>query len=949
MKKETRFNHRQNRYELIFNHSRDIILILQSDGRIVDANRSAVDAYGFSYEELVNKTIFDLRQPDADSLVKEQMQEASKEHLLFEATHRRKDGSSFPVEVSSQAFRFDSDNFLLSIIRDISDRIGVEKKLRLAQKQLNSMIEFLPDATFAIDKERKVIAWNRAMETMTGVKKEDMIGKGDFAYSLPFYNEARPMLIDFIFSDTFDQFDCTYDLKRTNDSLYTQSFVENFFPGQDIYLWAKATPLYDENHQVIGAIESIRDITERKRVEDAIKDSRDFYLSIFNELPTLAWHADRRGRYIDLNKSWLDFTGRTLQEEQNYGWMENIHPDDVGNVSIAYRHALKDRRPFKLEYRLRRYDRKYRWIIHSGRPYSGIKGEFAGYIGVCYDITELKSTKEQVLKLSTAVEQGPSIVIITNTAGEIEYVNPKFTEITGYHYDEVIGKNPRILKSGKVPLEEYKKLWKVISAGQEWRGEFLNKKKSGELYWEYASISSIRDSTDKITHYLAVKEDITERKKTGEKISFLAFNDTLTGLPNRTKFTEILANRLEATGSSINTISVLFIDLDMFKRVNDTLGHGAGDKLLVDVGKRLTAIVDNQGIVSRMGGDEFTVLLELPHNEALKEIVEKILHGFRKPWIIDDLEFYFTASIGVATYPGDGEDAETLLKRADTAMYWAKERGKNNYQFYTSTIQDRSLRKVRLENHLHHALEQQELILYYQPQVHIESKEIIAVETLLRWIHPTMGLISPEEFIPLAEEAGLIIPIEKWVLKTACTQAGIWLKKNKTLKIAVNLSARHFQQSSLIETITRTFEETKIDPTQLELEITESTAMKDPELTIKILNSLKSMGVSISVDDFGTGYSSLNYLKRFPLKKLKIDRSFISDITSDQEDEAIVSTIIVLAKSLHLEVVGEGVETKEQIAFLKRLGCSIVQGYYYSKPLPGTEIEKILSKGFLTE
>lgn len=448
---------------------------------------------------------------------------------------------------------------------------------------------------------------------------------------------------------------------------------------------------------------------------------------------------------------------------------------------------------------------------------------------------------------------------------------------------------------------------------------------------------------------LAVKKveqahHLTERKRAEETIRYLAYHDALTGLPNRTLFNDRLNLALEQAHRSREKLAVLFLDLDRFKLVNDTLGHAMGDRLLKEVAKRLISCLPKGNTVARLGGDEFTIIL--PKVTRLKDVVKsskKILEGLKPSFNLEGQEAYITTSLGVSLYPSDGEDSETLLKNADTAMYKAKERGRNNYQFYTPAMNAKALKQLTLENRLHRAIEQEEFVVYYQPQVELRNGEIIGVEALTRWQHPELGLLPPSDFIPLAEETGLIIPLGEWVLRKACTQNKIWQDGGLgPLRVAVNLSVRQFQQSDLVETVAAILKETGIEPQWLELEITESMAMQDLDFTIKILAELRKMGIQISIDDFGSGYSFLNSLKKLPIHALKIDQSFISELTIDSQDAAIANAVIVLAHSLGLEVTAEGVETQEQLSFLKEQRCDKMQGYLFSRPIAADSLEKLL-------
>lgn len=557
-------------------------------------------------------------------------------------------------------------------------------------------------------------------------------------------------------------------------------------------------------------------------------------------------------------------------------------------------------------------------------------------------------TDGKLQKLSLAVEQSPSIVMVTNPEGCIEYVNPKFTEVTGYSSDEVLGKNPSILKSGKVPDGDFKKLWQTVQAGREWQGEFVNRKKNGELYWERATISAIKNSEGKITHFLAVKEDITKSKWAEETIQHMAYYDPLTDLPNRMLFNDRLGQALAQARRKNQLVAILFLDLDRFKVINDTLGHTLGDLLLRSVSERLKKISREGDTIARMGGDEFIFLLTgiTEVDEAVK-MAQNILQVLKPPFNLEGHEAHITPSIGVSVFPYDGSDGVTLVKNADAALNRVKEQGRTNYQLYTPVMNAKAFERMTLENSLRKALEKQEFNLYYQPQVNLTTGDIVGMEALLRWEHPDMGIVSPAQFIPMAEETGLIVPIGEWVLRTACRQNKEWQELGyKPMIIAVNLSARQFNEQDLVSMISGVLKETGLESKWLDIEITESIIMQNLEATIGTLRDLHHLGIQISIDDFGTGYSSLSYLKKFPVHALKIDQSFIREITTDPDDAAITSAVIAMGHSLKLNVIAEGVETMEQLQMLRALNCDRMQGYLFSKPVPAQTITPLLMEGW---
>ncbi|MDD5059182.1 MAG: EAL domain-containing protein [Sideroxydans sp.] len=560
-------------------------------------------------------------------------------------------------------------------------------------------------------------------------------------------------------------------------------------------------------------------------------------------------------------------------------------------------------------------------------------------------IAERDLAEDKLRKLSLAVEQSPNTIVITDLDARIEYANANFSQVSGFTMDEAIGQNPRMLQSGKTPKATYDDMWAHLTRGETWRGELINRNKDGSEYIESAIISPVRQADGKITNYLAIKENITDKRLAEERIQNLAHFDQLTGLPNRSLLTERFKYAHSLAQRSGEKMAVMFLDLDHFKDINDTLGHSIGDQLLMEIALRLKAHIRDEDTVSRLGGDEFILVLPGNDENGAALVATKLLEMVSQPCLIEGHELIITSSIGIAIYPDDGEDFEALLKNADTAMYRVKQDSHNGFRFFKQEMQTHSARSLQLGNALRHALTRDELRLHYQPQITLQDGHIVGAEALLRWQHPELGMISPAEFIPIAEASGQIIQIGEWVLRTAAAQLKQWMDKGlPRMMMAVNLSAAQFRHPNLPEMVTRILDEAKLPHELLELELTEAVTMDDPQAAVAVMDKLDECGIRMSIDDFGTGYSSLSYLKRFKVYKLKIDQSFVRDITHDADDKAIVTAIINMASSLGMHTIAEGVETAGQLAFLRLQGCDEVQGYYFSKPLPADEFEAFLRK-----
>ncbi len=573
-------------------------------------------------------------------------------------------------------------------------------------------------------------------------------------------------------------------------------------------------------------------------------------------------------------------------------------------------------------------------------------GEVVGAVVSFHDVSSRKQDEKRIRTLLQAVEQSPVSVVMTDTQGTIEYVNQAFVESTGYTAAEVIGKNPKVLKPEDTPASHFRELWDVITSGRHWQGELQNRKKDGTLFWERAYIAPVLDEAGDVTHYLAVKEDISLQKQQQEKIIHQANYDSLTALPNRFLSLDRLSQLIKEAQRKDVLAAVLFLDLDDFKKINDSMSHEVGDKLLIQAAERLQASVRVDDTVSRLGGDEFVVLLgNISTLDEVYPVAEKLLAGFRKPFLLDGRELILTVSIGISIYPDDGETPAELLRNADTAMYHSKEQGRNTYNYFTEAMNQGVSRRLQLEEYLQGALEREEFKLHFQPILDAVTRDIVAVEALLRWNNSTLGEISPDEFIPIMEQTGQIVTIGHYVVREAMLQVKTWRKVlNIAVKVAINVSPRQFRDPSFAQTIEDALDELDLNSADIELEVTEGVLMSGHAYIDETLKALNRLGVGIVMDDFGTGYSSLSYLRNYPFEALKVDRSFVSDITEDPADRELVNAAIAMAHGLGLHVIAEGVETEEQLSHLVAQGCEMAQGYLFSRPVPADEITGMLEK-----
>jgi len=872
-----------------------------------------------------------------------------------------------------------------------------------------------------------------------------------------------------------------------------------------------------------------------ERQRRSLEKQLDQLQSLLDAIPNPIFYTDAAGRYLGFNKAFEENIGRQRHLMLGDGVGQAL-PSAV--AQIVKRCATDNGIAHQGEQRMVFADGQEHSVVFSAASYRQVDNSNPGVVGTILDISMLKKAEEQLRKLSRAVEQSPNAIVVTDINGTIEYVNSTFTRITGYTEKEAVGKNPRILNAGSAPKEYFQTLWNTILNGHDWRGEFRNRKKNGELFWEYSLISPLKDTRGQVTHFVAVKQDITDRKladrreeltakvltllslssarddkiqdilqlirdftgcdyvglrlkehgdyaqyrsmglepeaglsdgslgedtapaiqkfsadalsldileqkvDTGRacftpggsfwsapgkncaetlhtqgckqqfcacleahsvaliplklaeqnigmlqvlaqkenmitrgtveflesiaasiavsfehrqvtkqlhekknKLDFLTLYDPLTELPNRTLLGRKLGKAIDRARRNGTEGALLLFDIDRFKTINDSLGHAEGNRLLREVAHRLQRRLNKEDLLARISGDEFIVVLEDvsdAQHAALR--VEQLMQGMAPVMKLSGFELYVTASVGICMFPSDGSRLEDLIQAAEVAMYRAKQGGRNRYQFYRTDMNERNRELLHLESQLRLALERDQFVVYYQPKIDLYTGLVSGAEALLRWHHPEMGIVSPADFIPLAEDTGLIVPIGEWVLRSACAQAKEWNRRFvNPLRVAVNLSARQFMEPDLLEQLDSALQDSGIESERLELEITESVAMNSVEESIVSMGAIRTRGVKLAIDDFGTGYSSLSYLKRFPIDCLKIDKSFVSNIENDPNDAAIASSVVALAKAMDLSVVAEGIEENAQLSYLQHIGCDEAQGFLLARPMPAAEFETFIS------
>ncbi|WP_420590748.1 EAL domain-containing protein [Bacterioplanoides sp.] len=691
-----------------------------------------------------------------------------------------------------------------------------------------------------------------------------------------------------------------------------------------------------------AAMYLINNNIKMRRLSHRLAEQTSFFRLLMATLPDLVWIKDPKGVYLACNKRFEQFFGaseKDIVNKTDYDFVEKELADAFRNNDLlALNSNSRSINEEQIQYAS---DGRTELLETIKTPvYDKQHGRLLGVLGVGRDITQRKANEESLRLLASVVKNTAEGVVITNADRRIIEINSAFSEITGYQREEALGNNPSMLKSGEQGPSFYANMWHNINDRGRWSGEIYNRRKNGDIFPAWQTISEVRNNAGDITHYVSVFSDISELKKTQEKISYLAYHDSLTNLPNRVLLKERLDQAIKHADRSGQSFTLMYMDLDNFKNINDSMGHTEGDQLLIDVADNLRSILREKDTIGRLGGDEFVLLFDdLDHPEQAAHLAEKILEHIQQPIQLSNNVVNVSASIGICMYPQDGSDAGELWRNSDAAMYRAKQLGRNTYNFYTEELTRQASERMQIESDLRHALIRNEFALYYQPQIDTETQQIIGVEALIRWIHPERGLVPPDQFIPVAEETGLILAIGEWVLEQAAWQAKTWLDQGINIgAVAVNIAGPQITKEDLTEKVKSVLKRYDLPPQHLALELTETFIMTN-EQTIRHLQQLSELGIELAIDDFGTGYSSLSYLKKLPIHKLKIDKSFIGDIPVDADDMAICRTIIALSENLGLSVLAEGVETMEQSDYLKQHGCIQAQGYGYSRPLPAPELE----------
>jgi len=950
----------------------DGVYLSDLEGNFLYGNRKCEEITGYRREELIGKNFLELNILPGKSLTKAaQLLQANIEGKSTgpdEIELTSKEGRIIPVEISTSVVRQMGQGIVLGFVRDISDRKRSEETLRESEEKYRWVLDNMADVITVMDMNLHFTYVSPSVLRMRGYTAEEAVAQ-------TFEQAMTPESLQISANVFEEEMKLEAGGMADPDRIRIVEVEQYRKDGSIVLMENHLSFMRDEAKKAVGIISVSSDVTDRKRAEAALKESEKKYRLLADNVADVIFVLDMNLNYTYVSPSVKILRGYEPEEVLKQQPSEILAPSslDLAVETLSEIMELEKSKPGDmpksktLELEMIRKDGTTVW---TEVKLSFIRDENQhpmGILGLTRDITKRKQAEEG-LRLSEErfrriFDEGPVGLGIESPDHTIIAANKVLCELLGYTEQELAGQNIADITHVEDREKSKELLGQLFADGTPvFRMEKRYIRKDGTILWANATISAIHGQDGNVLYGLAIIEDLTEGRKAADKIHLLAYYDSLTGLPNRTFHKELIKRSIEHAHRHKEIFGLIYIGLDNFQRINDTLGHSTGDLLLKAVAVRLTNVLrksdyiarsdehETVNVVSRVGGDEFIVLAhDLNQAQDAARTSRRLLAEMSTPYELNGHEVFLTVSIGISLYPDDGTDIDDLLKNAEKAMRYSKSEGKNSYHFYSSSMHSSVLGLLTMENDLHKALERNELVLYYQPQVDAASRMVTGMEALIRWKHPTKGLIPPMQFIPLAETSGLIIPIGEFVIRTACRQIKTWQEAGyQQMKIALNVSGRQFDQQNLIEIVQEALQDTLISPQCLEVEITESTIMRNPEKAILILNELKAMGIRISIDDFGTGYSSLSYLKRLPLLDfLKIDQSFVMGLSSDPRDQAIVRAIIAMAHSLKLKTIAEGVETEAQLSFLQEHGCDEIQGYLFSRPLPAEEIPGILAREHL--
>lgn len=948
-------------------------------------NDAAVNHYGWSREEFSAMTLNDIRPADNPYSFSQPHASLKDNGLIYplDSCHYKKDRTLIDVETTSNPLIFAGRHARLVLVNDVTDRKQAEIEIRTVNRLLLMLtninqtivrrlptIEMFQEACLVAVRDGGFrMAWIGLIEP-DGRHIKTMASTGDSGYYIdhlnidlmtPDYNLPTASALLLGRHSICHDVATISNIKRRELAqengfrsivalplIVNGSVVGNFSLYSSVLgiLNQREMDLLDELASDISFSLSVAEVEmERELAEKALRESETLFHTLARSSPVGVFHTNLKGDFLYINQSWFEITGISFQDAMNNGWFSGIYPQDREKITQAWQTTVIEKQPFNQEFRFQRGDASIVWVKGQAAVEQDATGHFLGFVGTVTDITALKVNEENHRMSNAVFENTREGIMVTDVNNRIIMVNRACTDITQYQADEMIGMTPSIVSSGRHDRAFYAEMWHSLKTTGHWQGELWNRRKNGDVYPELLSLSAINNEIGEVTNYVGVFADISSLKSSEEKLEFLAHHDPLTKLPNRLMLLSHLDHAIEVARRDDSQLALLMLDLDRFKNVNDSFGHLAGDELLQQVAQRLTSKLRSVDTITRLGGDEFTVLLgTIASPEDAARVAAGIIKALEAPWSLsNNIEVRIGASIGISLFPGHGETALELLQHADAALYQAKAAGRGCARYFSEKLTQAARDRFNIESRLRLAIQNNELKVYYQPKIDILTGKIIGAEALMRWQDPLDGLMMPTNFISIAEDTGLIRGLGEWVIKETCEQGKRWLDAGITpLKLAVNISAHQLHHTDIFKTLSALLADTGFPPEYLELELTESILMNREAEVVETLNTIRSKGITLAIDDFGTGYSSLAYLKSFPLDVLKIDRSFVADIEHDEDDRAITATIIKIAHTLGMRVVAEGVETAQQLAFLHLHQCDMYQGFLNSQAVSADEFIKLL-------
>ena len=918
----------------------EAILICDKDARICLVNLAACEELGYHEAELLQLPVtgvidgLEIEQWHVEWQLLQQ-QSAS----LREARLRTSMGTVVPVEMRASYFADADQQYCVLLMRNLTAHNDMLEKLREQELQYRQLVKNSPDIFIRYDQDCRRVFLSDRYERVFGLSAVEAFGKKPTeAWGWPM---MRP--------EDYEAW-----LREVMHSGMAQEIELDWMAGaQYVCQSMHATPEWNVKGELIGVLIITRDVSHIRRVERELRKREKYLNALIESFPFVVWLKDLDGRILIANSAYAQFARVATKEElEGKTDMELFPPEHAMSYIDGDRRVLQSGMPYLSIDPMIKPNDEHAWIETYKSPIE-MDGKLLGTVGFFRDVTDIKQNEEKLLQrereLQSLIDNTPDTIIRYDLNARRLYINTPKLKRDGIETNRLIGTTPSEFPGGDASIKYEEKIKGVIESAMPDFLELHGKADDGSVWFIHVRIVPEFGDDGRVIGVLAVERDITELMEYRERIHHLAYYDALTGLPNRTLFADRVNQVLADASWHEQCFGIMMLDLDRFKEVNDTLGHQAGDDLLVAVAQRLNASVRSYDTIARLSGDEFAILLpELRSSDDLATIARKINEEIAKPFLIHKKELFISTSIGIAIYPDDGRDRAALYKSADVAMYHAKNYGRNNYQFYSRELGFKASEYIMLGASIRQALKNAEFELFYQPQVDLITGQIVGAEALLRWRNPQLGLVAPDRFIRVAEESGLIVEIGEWVLREACN-AVVRLNRDRPadspLSMAVNLSSRQFLYNDLLASVKQILAETGCKPEWLKLEITESLLLEDSQEIIHTLSMFKAMGITISIDDFCTGYSAMSYLGQFPVSQVKIDRSFVRDIAAKQDKLELVTAIIRIAHALRLELVAEGVESKQQANLLKVQGCTIAQGYFFGKPMMLSHLELILSEG----